>query len=775
MKNVLILVFTLLVSFNYADAPVDTPVAEKAPSEADSSLVLETKPSSIEVYESETSFDSSEGIEEVVVTASKREEVLREAPVAITAITNSTIKDLNITNLSDIQSMSPNVHIITTPSNNTSSTIAIRGNATINPAITWENAVALYVDGVYIGKTQGSLFDMVDLERIEVLRGPQGTLYGRNALAGAINFISKRPSGDGASLDLTIGNYGLRSSKFSYDFALGSNLFSKITLLDKKRDGYTKVGPSPYGLGSVPTVVGAGTPSVTELDTVDLRAARFALTYEGDFFNIDFAFDNSEQNNTPPFGHLTRLIPNWSTAFGVGEVAPGVVLWPLENFVVDGRQKSASIDAPTEERSDIEGASLTLTFDTPLGEVKAIYSDRKLKWFDYLDLDGSPFPIFHTSRETDYSSESFEIQLVGSRGIVDYVFGYFAFEDEAYTNNPQYPFGQDNPEGQEYSGDTDASAFYGQLDINVTDRTKLTIGLRETTEEKDGYKAYKGSAYAPFGGVSASSSAEFDNTSTTFILSHQLTDTTNLYAKLAEGFKGGGFNAEEAVNFATFSLANGFKPYAPETIESTEFGLKGLYFDNRLALNIAYFMNEHEDMQVAYFTAAAAAASEILNASAEIDGLEIELQAYLSDTSRINVNFGLLDIGGYTENALATDGFALQAFPYSPESSVYFSYEKDFEDFTLRIDHERISEHYAFPYNSRDPRFEHSYHDGRNVTNLRVIMAPQENIDLVLWIKNLSDHEYSYTNIPFGPSFGNLNLTWFAPPRTLGFDFRYRF
>ncbi len=93
----------------------------------------------------------------------------------------------------------PNVHILRAPGNNTGTTITIRGNGTMNPAITWENAVALYVDGVYVGKTQGSLFDMVDLERVELLRGPQGTLYGRNALAGAINFISKKPSGSGGS------------------------------------------------------------------------------------------------------------------------------------------------------------------------------------------------------------------------------------------------------------------------------------------------------------------------------------------------------------------------------------------------------------------------------------------------------------------------------------------------------------------------------------------------------------------------------------------------
>ncbi len=116
---------------------------------------------------------------------------------------------------------------------------------------------------------------------------------------------------------------------------------------------------------------------------------------------------------------------------------------------------------------------------------------------------------------------------------------------------------------------------------------------------------------------------------------------------------------------------DGFKAYEPETVESTEFGFKGVYLDNRLSVNLAYFMNEHTDMQVAYFTAAGAAASEVLNASAEIDGLEIEMEAYLSDVSRLKLNMGLLDIGGYTGNNYASDGFVLQAFPYSPQDTFF--------------------------------------------------------------------------------------------------------
>ena len=129
-------------------------------------------------------------LEEVVVTAQKKEENLQDTPIAITALTESTIDDLDLANIVDLANLAPNVHIINTPSNNTAATIAIRGGSTTNPAITWEPTVGMYLDGVYLGKGQGSIFDVVDLERVEILRGPQGTLYGRNTLGGAINLIT---------------------------------------------------------------------------------------------------------------------------------------------------------------------------------------------------------------------------------------------------------------------------------------------------------------------------------------------------------------------------------------------------------------------------------------------------------------------------------------------------------------------------------------------------------------------------------------------------------
>ena len=155
---------------------------------------------------------AQEPIEEIVVTAQKREQNILEVPFSITAISEADVENRDITNIGEIDRLVPNLQVTQAPGNSTAAQIAIRGGVTINPALTWETTVGLYLDGVYIGKTQGSVFDVVEVERIEVLRGPQGTLYGRNTLAGGINIVSKAPSGElGGYAKAGVGNYGAQT------------------------------------------------------------------------------------------------------------------------------------------------------------------------------------------------------------------------------------------------------------------------------------------------------------------------------------------------------------------------------------------------------------------------------------------------------------------------------------------------------------------------------------------------------------------------------------
>jgi iron complex outermembrane receptor protein len=699
-------------------------------------------------------------LEEVVVTAQKKEENLQDTPIAITAITESVIDDLDIANVIDLAGMAPNVHIINTPSNNTAATIAMRGGVTINPAITWEPTVGMYLDGVYLGKGQGAIFDVVDLERVEILRGPQGTLYGRNTLGGAINLISKKPSGEGLSSKITIGNYGLKQTQLIADYEIGSNLYTKLILNSKERGGYVKNEASPYQAtqGVVPNTVA----DHSELDTIDSKGYKLMFAYEGDNTSINLTFDETDQDNIPPFAQLTNTIPNWSAAFGVGASAltQGLKLWPIELFQNDQRQSVAHINTPTYELSVVKGTSFTISRDISLGTLKVIWSKRKTDWDDRLDLDGGPFPIADTERHTKYEAETLEIQLSGSTDNMEYVLGYYTLEDDAYTANPQTYFAA-APFLQNYSGTSDAEAFFGQITLSISDKWDLTLGARKTKEDKTGFKEYVG-LFSQVG------QGSFDDTSGTFIVSYDYSDNTNLYFKLADGFKAGGINAEAPTPFESL------KPYDPETIESTEFGLKGRYFDNRMMLNIAYFDNEHEDMQISYFTADAAASSQVLNNSADISGLEIETTSIINDSTRLMINLSTLD-SEFTTDLVASDGFLLEQLPYTPETTIYASIEKDFGNYRMRLDHSRIGEHPSFPYSSTDPRAALSNLDSRGITDFRLLTEPMENMQLNFWIKNLNNKYHKMSAIPFGPTFGQLTVGYFNAPRTIGMDIHYKF
>ena len=700
-------------------------------------------------------------LEEVVVTAQKKEETLQDAPIAITALTASTIDDLDIANVVDLAGMAPNVHIINTPSNNTAATIAIRGGSTTNPAITWEPTVGMYLDGVYLGKGQGSIFDVVDLERVEILRGPQGTLYGRNTLGGAINLISKKPSGEGMSSKLTLGNYGLRQAQFITDFGLGENRFAKLVVNKKQRAGYVRMYDSPYqaAQGVVPNTVSSN----DKLDAIDSTGYKFTYLYEGDKTTVTFTTDKTDQKNVPPFAQLTYAIPNWSAAFGLGASAltGGLKIAPIELFQNASRQGQAHNDTLTSELSVVKGTSLTIATDTGLGTLKAIWSKRETSWFDRLDLDGGPFNIAETSRDTDYEADTFELQLSGSTDNMDYVIGYYMLEDDAYTSNPQSYFMGGSAIVQNYSGAGESEAIFGQFSYRFAEDWSVTLGARSTEEDKTGFKEYVGL-------ISASGKGSFDDTTSTFILEHDFSENTNVYFKVAEGFKAGGFNGESSNPFAAST------PYAPETIESKELGLKGRYLDNRMMLNVAYFDNEHEDMQISYFNADAAAASEVINQSASISGLEIESMTMLNDSTVLTLNFSTLD-AETTGNKRAQDGFLVNNIPYSPEKTLYTSLEKDFGAYRVRLDHTRVDEHPSFPYNSKDFRTELTYIDTNSKTDLLVLTEPMENLQLNLWVRNLTNEYHKSSAISFGPGFGYLTVGYFDAPRTFGMDLHYSF
>ena len=728
---------------------------------------------------------ASAQLDEIVVTAQKREQSLQEVPIAVTAIDEAYIESRNLTSIKSLSSLAPNVKIENTPGNTTGAQISIRGGVTINPALTWEPTVGIYLNGSYIGKTQGSVFDVADIERVEVLRGPQGTLYGRNTLAGAINLITAKPTGEfGGKLKAGIGNYNAQMVKGSVNLGQFGPVKAKISGLYEKRDGFVKGVDNPFA-----GVLAAGPRSSDEFESLDKFSALLALSADlGENLTADYTFDFSEADQDPTFSQIINVSPgnifDPASPFyvGFGPFGGQYFGFPLDLYTNSDRQFEGTTDGFVREFSKVHGHNLTLTLDTGFGEVKSISSLRDLAWKDGLDLDGSPLPLAHTQRLSDYDSFSQEFQLTGSSDRLNYVIGAYYFEDDGFTNNPQNFFGGASVFDSRYGFETEAIAAYAQADFNISDQLTITGGLRYTEEEKTIDRANIAVVFqglppnTPFVPEGTTATTKFDDLSPQVALNFAASDNINFYAKYSQGFKSGGFNGEAG------SVVETVRPYDAEKVNSFEVGAKTRFFDNRMQLNATAFFNKHKDMQLSVFTAQGAAASDIRNAGrANIQGIEIEGLFQLSDDFLLRSNLGLLDTEYKEFIEFGMDVSDDRAFPHAPKTtfSMGFDWEAasgDWGDLTLTGDMNHSAKYFTFPY-SLTPNFPgqvayNSEAPSRTIFDARIawsnIPIADQNIELAIWGKNLTNDEYLTNFIDFGPGFGGLTNGYFGPPRTYG-------
>lgn len=723
------------------------------------------------------------GMQEVIITAQKREEKLQDVPIAVTALGADQLESRGISNVVELGSLAPNVQISTATANNSGAQISIRGGVQINPALFWDPTVGIYLDGVYIGKTLGSVFDLVDLERVEVLRGPQGTLYGRNTLSGAINLITRPPSGElTGHADVRFGNYDLRTAEFSLDLPRFGIASISIGGRREDRDGTTHTLP-----GS----------SVPDLDTRGNTAARFALDLAfSESFVAAYRFDYSDIDQQPLHSYLLRAdLPT------------------LTPYVSPERLGTVGIDAPSFERSRVSGHALTLTWRIdPANTLKSISAYRGLKWDDSLDLDGSPVPIAATSRLSNYHSLSQELQLVGSLERLSYVGGLYYFKDDGFTYNPQtFFFGTFNFDSR-YGFSTRAWSAYGQLDFHATQALTLTAGGRYTRERK-GIERQLGVDFAPgmpfVTLIPAGTHAEqtFSATTPLFTVAYKFSNAVNAYAKYAEGFKSGGFNGEfgdtglppdprglGSPAVVAANVAETQTPFRPEKLRSYELGLKTTLAQGRLQLNTAVFENKTRDLQLSIFRATGAASSIIRNAGrATTRGLELDATWLPVDALRLQLSYGYLD-AKYDEFIdrgvnVAND----RAFVHAPKHSVNTLADAmlartPWGKIHLLADYTWTAQFYTYPYQlaASGPQYDPTAQVAGNtlipstgMLNLRLalqsIELPGNTVgEIALWSRNVTNEQKVANNIDFGPSFGNLTVGYFTEPRTYGLEARLR-
>lgn len=739
-------------NYNYGMDLIMKPIMYKKPLAAAIGLAMAA--SSAQAQQNQQASEPSDSVmlEEVVVTAQKREQNLQDTPIAISAIDAQALDDQEIRDLSDITNM-PNVEIAPSPGGTTGATVTIRGVTQINPAITWEPAVGIYFDGVFVAKNVGGLFDVAELERIEVLRGPQGTLYGKNTIGGAINLVTRKPDEEfGGKINIGGGNYNYLNYGASIDTGrLGEVAAFTFAYNERKRDGfYENVADPAFGFNN---------PPINEFKKLDSQSARAAANFVvADNVTIDYAFDWAYRDNTPSFGQIE---------FGKTDSA-GNVTGPAN---IDRKDKG-SLDGTVYDKSRSSGHSLHLAWDiNDELTFKSISAYRNLSFNDKNDYDGLPIVIFHAERHANHDQRSQEFQLVGNNEAVAYAVGAYFFSESSDVENPFLVdfTGSGTPLSVRnfYGVDATSYALFGQADWFVADQWTLTFGARWTTEKKSAFVSH------PDGIIGAAYSSRADDTwnnfSPTVAVNYMVIDDVNLYFRAAQGWKAGGFNAEAT------NKEQAETPYKAETNTSYEVGMKARWWENRIQTNVAIFTNDIDDMQLSNFEGAY---STVTNAGkAKLSGFELESLIAITDGLTASLNYGYLD-ASYDDFRKGGEQLKdVAKFPYAPKDKVgvglEYAVSVGFGEFRGRVDYSYTSSQFFYHDElaallTSSP----SYH----LVNAKVLLADidvgnAQTMEVGLWGKNLTDSEYRLNGLPFG----TYGINYYGDPRTFGADVTYRF
>lgn len=587
--------------------------------------------------------NESGGLSEIVVTAQKRAQSLQDVPIAISAMTENFLASRDIRSISQIENVAPNLRVLRSPGSGLTAQIAIRGSVTTNPALTNDPTVGMYLDGIYIGKAQGAIFDITDLERVEILRGPQGTLYGRNTLAGAISLVTRKPSGDfGGKVEARYGNYDYRRLRATLDLPAMGLFSAKLSGQIQKRDGFYDVVANP-----VAGVTKAGLTKSTQLDNVDNVGGMVQLrAVPTDTLTVDYSFDISRSDQSQTYAQPVQV--DSAGIFSPTGFYGGLTDFPVHAYTSKRRPRRVSIDAPSQDFAKTWGHGLTVALDLGDAELKSITGLRKLQYIGVQDSDGTPLPIFAADRRSHYRSFSEELQLTGNTGALDYTLGVYYFHDKGRSSDLQTAFNGASKTQAHYDFVGESYAAFGQLEYKLSDSLSVIGGLRYTEETKQINRRAVNmltDAVLIDTKINAVPDAKFKAVSPTAVVNYALNRSTNIYAKFAKGFKSGGFNGESN------SLAELRSPYRPEKVDAFEIGLKGRYFGDLVQLNVAGFWNEVSDLQLAVLRVVDnVTVGEVRHAAkARIRGFEAEvtaqpvpsllLQASFSHTSPVYKEF----------------------------------------------------------------------------------------------------------------------------------------
>ena len=543
----------------------------------------------------QTAADQSNTLADIVVTAQKREQSLQAVPISVTALAQDALQTNRVTSLVDVGSAAPGVTVRNTPGGVALPTITIRGTISAGGTAGQDRAVSINVDGVYIGTTFGSSFDLPDLERIEILRGPQGTLFGRNSTAGAINIITRDPAGKfGVRQEVTIGNYDQIRSVTRVELpAMGPFSASASYVHDERKGDIRNLGAGTVWDRTNSTRQGIQVSPKT-LGDKNSESLRFAVKFEpSDSFNTVYKFDRTTSHYTPEGSGLVVFTP---------EQVPGLeFLRDLYNAYptpVAGIHRPSAVNNSWTTPGYLKAYGHNVTSNLHVSEQLSlknifayrssyVYANTSLSGLGALGPVGTPIYAFE-SQTADLSKQwSDELQLNYKTDLLTLTAGALYFKLDTETGSPDGLTAPGNiafaplpgnviPAGRDLTFITSKSlAAYAQAEVHVTPEVDIVTGYRITRDKKSG-TAYIGGAALPF---------TYRKTKPSYELGANYRPTNDLmvYGKYAVGFISGGSVAGE--------------PFDPETAQSWEVGLKSDFLDRRLRANLAAFTVKYKHVQ----------------------------------------------------------------------------------------------------------------------------------------------------------------------------------
>ena len=716
-------------------------------------------------------------LEEIIVTSRRREENLQQVPIAVTALSAEDLQMRNIENTEDLNVLLPNVDIRGSGTNGAASGVfAVRGIP----------GVARYFDGVVHSGDQGALANVIELERIEVLRGPQGTLFGKNAIGGAIQFISARPAEDfGARIRGTIGEFNRQDIVANVDIPLGDTVRTKVTYASLKRDGYVESTSIEDKYGEEDNEIVRG---MLEWAPTDNFTATWTIERNEIDQNMGANVLWNIYDGNPAGEQAIATALDYQAAFDAGD--PDVpVDWTDANFSFGAREEYKTSGNYTGPGTEIfsTGVKMDLRWDlTDSLTLRSLTGTRELDWGNFDDIDGSQYVQFDRWGYQEVDEFSQELQLLGSGDRFSWVVGLYYYEEEQYTKLYSWQRWELTPPRPmntlQFTVNTDTAVF-AEGTFDISDKLSLTVGGRHSQEDFEFQTMDPAEPLPPprtishsvagtirlVNGVPVQGKVDFDQFTPRVALQYQFTDGIMGYVSASKGFDGGGVNSRFDPSLAN----NGILPFDGQTLLNYELGLRSDLLDDRLRLNVTYFDGTWEDIQVAEVLTPGTTTTT--NAGEAItEGLEIEGMFRAGDNVTLNFAAGWLDTA-YTDVGLATTIGLNSRFPFAPETSysVGFQYDADLSMggiLTMRFDYGWFDDFETF----RDDRFHVSANnEAYGLLSARLQYTPADgNWDLALTGTNLTDEYYRLGGFP--AILAGIDQGVVARPREMGLSLTVR-